>query len=152
MEIWEKALGPDHPKIAYPLGGLGSALYEDGKYVEARPYFERALAIWEKGLGPEHPHLIFPLLYLGKCLVGLDDRAAAIAVLERGLAIYAANPTQPNVGAEIGFNLARLLGRRDRGRALELAVRARATFREGGAEMDKLRSEADAWLQQRGVE
>ena len=41
-----------------------------GKYEEAQPYFERAVAIWEKSLGPEHPQVATGLNNLGVLLTG----------------------------------------------------------------------------------
>ena len=98
--------------------------------------------------------LIYALLYLGRCQGGLDKNAEATATLERGLAIHDANPTAPAVAAEIRFALARVLAKRkpQRKRAFELARQARATFREAGAQMDKLRTEVDAWLREQGAE
>ena len=29
--------------------------YAHGKYAEAEPLYEQALAVWEKALGPDHP-------------------------------------------------------------------------------------------------
>ena len=41
-----------------------------GKYGEAKPNFDRALAIWEKALGAEHPHVATGLINLGSLLKG----------------------------------------------------------------------------------
>ena len=42
-----------------------------GKYDEAKPNYERALAIWEKALGAEHPNLAIGLHNLGCLLKGM---------------------------------------------------------------------------------
>jgi tetratricopeptide (TPR) repeat protein len=48
-------LGPEHPDVARSLNNL-AALYDSyGKYTEAEPLYQRALAIREKALGPDHP-------------------------------------------------------------------------------------------------
>ncbi len=39
---------------SWPLS-IASLYYDQGKYAEAEPLNQRALAIWEKALGPEHP-------------------------------------------------------------------------------------------------
>jgi len=55
LMIYEKALGPEHPDVAYGLNNL-AALYDDGgKYAEVEPLYKRSLVIREKMLGPEHP-------------------------------------------------------------------------------------------------
>src|SRR5258708_2270831 len=53
--IWEQALGPDHPQVAYPLNGLANLYRKQGKREEAEPLFHRACHIWEQALGPDHP-------------------------------------------------------------------------------------------------
>jgi tetratricopeptide (TPR) repeat protein len=55
LTIREKQLGDEHSETAESLNTLAMLLREQGKYEEARPLFERALAIREKGLRPEHP-------------------------------------------------------------------------------------------------
>jgi tetratricopeptide (TPR) repeat protein len=55
LDIWEKALGPNHPDVAAALNNLAGLYRAQGAYERARPLFERALAVWEKALGPEHP-------------------------------------------------------------------------------------------------
>jgi tetratricopeptide (TPR) repeat protein len=41
--------------MAYPLNGLAVLYYEQGKYAEAEPLYQRALHIREQALGPDHP-------------------------------------------------------------------------------------------------
>lgn len=74
MAIAEKVLGPEHPSTAASLNNLagppspdhpGAALglnkllgqiyARQGKYAQAEPLYQRALAIYEKTLGPQHP-------------------------------------------------------------------------------------------------
>ena len=55
LAIWEKALGPEHPRVAASLNNLALLYDAQGKYAEAEPLYKRSLAIWEKALGPEHP-------------------------------------------------------------------------------------------------
>ena len=55
MAICEKALGPDHHNTATTLNNLAELYKSQGKYDEAEPLYERALAICEKALGPDHP-------------------------------------------------------------------------------------------------
>jgi tetratricopeptide (TPR) repeat protein len=43
-----------HPGVATSLNNLAGLHDAQGRYDEARPLYERALAIREKALGPEH--------------------------------------------------------------------------------------------------
>jgi tetratricopeptide (TPR) repeat protein len=45
-----------HPDTARSLNNLALLYYQQGKYTEAEPLYERALAISEHILGSEHPH------------------------------------------------------------------------------------------------
>jgi tetratricopeptide (TPR) repeat protein len=55
LAIREKALGPDHPDVAFALINLGALYYNKGRYANAEPVFKRSLEIREKALGPDHP-------------------------------------------------------------------------------------------------
>src|SRR5690242_21521574 len=59
--IWEQALGPEHPEVAFPLHNLANLYLEQGKYEQAEPLFLHALQIREQTLGPEHPKVADPL-------------------------------------------------------------------------------------------
>ncbi len=48
-------LGPDHPDTVQSLNNLAFLYDSQGKYEQAEPLYQRALAIREKRLGPEHP-------------------------------------------------------------------------------------------------
>jgi tetratricopeptide (TPR) repeat protein len=47
--------GPEHPYVANSLNNMASDYYALGRYAEAQPLYQRALAIQEKVFGPEHP-------------------------------------------------------------------------------------------------
>jgi CHAT domain-containing protein/tetratricopeptide (TPR) repeat protein len=53
LAIKEKALGPDHPDVAWVLAGLANLYDYQGRYGEAELLYKRALAIFEKALGPD---------------------------------------------------------------------------------------------------
>ncbi len=64
---WCAALGPEHPDVAISLNNLARLYTGQGRYAEAEPLIQRALAIWEKALGPDHPDVangleIYPFL------------------------------------------------------------------------------------------
>ena len=50
-----KVLRPEHPRLATALNNLASLYKRQGKYEQAEPLYQRALAIREQQLGPEHP-------------------------------------------------------------------------------------------------
>ncbi len=60
---WSAALkeaeefGPEDPRLATSLNNLALLYGARGRYAEAEPLYQRALAISEKALGPEHPHV-----------------------------------------------------------------------------------------------
>ncbi|MBF0585152.1 MAG: tetratricopeptide repeat protein [Magnetococcales bacterium] len=58
MAIFEKTLGPDHPRVATCLNHLAQHYAWVNKYSDAEQLYNRALAITEKSLGPEHPDTI----------------------------------------------------------------------------------------------
>jgi tetratricopeptide (TPR) repeat protein/transcriptional regulator with XRE-family HTH domain len=57
LRIREQILGPEHPRVADSLMGLGSFYCEHGAYGQAEGLYRRALHIREQILGPEHPQV-----------------------------------------------------------------------------------------------
>ncbi len=57
LEIYEKALGGDHPSFAKTLNYLANLYRDQGRYEEAEPLFQRSLEITEKALGGDHSEL-----------------------------------------------------------------------------------------------
>ena len=53
--VREKALGREHPNVANTSQNLAELYRAAGRYAEAEPLYQRALAIRAKALGPEHP-------------------------------------------------------------------------------------------------
>ena len=56
LEIAE-GFGPGDTRLATSLNNLAEVYRAQGRYAEAEPFYQRALAIFEKTLGPEHPHV-----------------------------------------------------------------------------------------------
>jgi len=63
-------------------------LYQQGRYSDAVPVAERALAIFEKELGPEHPDVAQSLNNLEELYVSIGDYARAALLYKRALAIF----------------------------------------------------------------
>ncbi len=84
-------------------------LYQQGKYAQAIPLAQRALAIREKALGPEHPDVATSLNGLALLYQAQGNFAAAEPLYQRALAIYekALGPDHPDVATSLN-NLAEL--------------------------------------------
>jgi len=83
--IWEQALGPEHPQVAYALCGLAKLYERQGKYVEVEPLFLQAKHIWEQTLGPEHPQMAYLYASLGHRYQDEGRYAEAEALFQRAL-------------------------------------------------------------------
>jgi len=86
-------------------------VYENwGKYGDARPLYERALAIREAQLGPEHPSTATSLNNLAVLLESMGEYGDARPLYERALAIdeKALGPEHPDTAIDLN-NLALLL-------------------------------------------
>ena len=80
-------MGLNHRYVARCLTNLAELYRAQGRYAEAEPLYQRALAIREKTLGPEHPNVAtclenyaFLLREMGRSeeAVPLESRARAI--------------------------------------------------------------------------
>ncbi len=113
IELYERALGTTHPKVAAAQHNLGLLLMRRGHDEDARARIELAVSLWERGLGPEHPKVALGLNTLGLLLnaEGRDDEAEE--TLERALAIRekTLGPAHPLVASPLtnlgGMALAR---------------------------------------------
>jgi len=61
LAIQEKALGPDHPNVAFDLNNLAGIYRDQGHYAEAEPLYTRSLSIRETALGRNHPEVAVTL-------------------------------------------------------------------------------------------
>ncbi|MGH2508657.1 MAG: tetratricopeptide repeat protein, partial [Ktedonobacteraceae bacterium] len=59
--IRDRQLGPEHPDTAQSLNNLAELYYQQGKYEQAEPMYQRALRIWEQQLGAEHLETAYAL-------------------------------------------------------------------------------------------
>jgi hypothetical protein len=51
----EKMLGPNHLYLARIFGNLGVVYFNQGKYVQARQFYEQSMQIVEIALGSDNP-------------------------------------------------------------------------------------------------
>jgi tetratricopeptide (TPR) repeat protein len=87
ITLSENLFGPEHPRIASGLYGLGGLLWKQNELNQARALLERALAIREAVLGSDHPDTAKSLDTLGGLLRLQDEPEKARVLLARGLAI-----------------------------------------------------------------
>jgi tetratricopeptide (TPR) repeat protein len=80
----EKSYGAEHPEVAIGLGNLAALYRDQGRYEQAEPPYQRALAIREKVLGAEHPDVATSLSNLAELLHAPNRRSE---VMRRALAI-----------------------------------------------------------------
>jgi CHAT domain-containing protein/tetratricopeptide (TPR) repeat protein len=88
LEVRERALGPEHPDVAWTLLNLANVHYDLGDFAESAALNRRALAIREKHFGPDHVHVAVSLMNLGNAVERGGDPAAAVPLHERALAIF----------------------------------------------------------------
>ena len=74
-------LGPQHPDVAVSLSNLALLYHAQGRYAEAEPLHQRALAICEAVLGPLHP-TVATLLGNYATLLRVTDRSEEAEKLE----------------------------------------------------------------------
>ena len=130
LVIRERALGPEHPKVAGSLNNLGVVAIAEGEYERARTYHQRALEIWTNAHGGEHPQTSYSLNHLGRVALEQGRYVDARELYERALAIRerALGPAHTLV-ADTLANLGSLAEREgDPTRALEFHTRAVAIY------------------------
>lgn len=87
LEIYENAMGSEHPQTATALNNLAELYRIQRRHKEAEQLCQRALAIREKVLGQEHPHTAQSLNNLALLLSDQEMDADAEALLRRALRI-----------------------------------------------------------------
>ena len=120
--------GEQDPRFAASLNNLAELYRAQGKYAQAEPLYQRALAIWEKALGPEHPNVAAGLSNLAGLYDAQGKYAQAEPLYQRALAIRekALGPEHPNV-ATVLENYAALLHKLNRdAEADKMEARAQA--------------------------
>ncbi len=103
-------------------------LYQQGRYAEAEPLYQRSLAIREKALGPEHSDVAQSLNNLAALYDAQGRYADAEPLHKRALAIWeeALGPDHPDVATSLE-NYAALLRKMSRDdEAVKLGARAKA--------------------------
>ena len=147
LALLEAVLGKEHPDVGMCTFQMARAKLGQGHAADALALDEKALAIVDRGTGAESLNTATVLGGVGDALLALGQPTRATAPLERALSLRQARPGDPRDVADVRFSLARALwgSPADRGRALELARDAHATYARAPhfkARLDAL----DAWL------
>jgi serine/threonine-protein kinase len=131
--------------VAGALGEMGSVLNRQGKFREALPLLEKALALQESTYGKEHPITSGSLLGIGIARIGLGQPARAVEALERAARLA---PLQRWMRGSIRLALAQGLDalQRDRARVRVLFEQARADLAPVPQLNAKALGQIDRWL------
>jgi tetratricopeptide (TPR) repeat protein/CHAT domain-containing protein len=99
----EKALGPDHTRVAEVLGSLALLYERQGRNAEAEQLYKRSLTIAEKAHGPDHLGVGALLNNLATVYRQQGRYAEAELLLQRSVAIAekALGPDHPDVGTAL---------------------------------------------------
>ena len=118
LKIYEKALGPDHPRVAISMNDLAVLYRAQGRYAEAEPLYRRSLEILKKTLGPDHPHVATALSNLAFLYQAQGKYSESELFCKSALKIreQALGPDHPDVALSLN-NLAVLY--KDQGRYVE---------------------------------
>jgi eukaryotic-like serine/threonine-protein kinase len=127
------------------LDARGEILLELGRYQEAELTDDRVLKDWETS-DAWNWRIAYPLTTLGNIRVATGDSTSAVSYFERALRIRKSMDSDPTLGAETRFGLARALWESggDRARALSLARSAREAY--APSNRPRQLAEVDAWL------
>jgi len=87
LELKEKVLGADDPRVAETMGRLATSYSSMRKYSEAKANYTRALSIMEKSYYADHPSIGIILEQYGDCLAQEGDYNAAEPLLARALTL-----------------------------------------------------------------
>jgi tetratricopeptide (TPR) repeat protein len=94
-------LGNEHPDVASSLNNLALLYYNQGRYGEAEPLFQDALAMYQRLLGQAHPDVAASLLNLGALRHNQGRYSEAQTLLLQARPIYLSQlgPDHPNTQA-----------------------------------------------------
>jgi eukaryotic-like serine/threonine-protein kinase len=88
LAIAERAYGPEHLHTAMALNAMGSFLYREQRFDEAKAYLVRGLRALETALGPSHPTVAAFATNLGLLARKQGDLSLALAHFERAIDLF----------------------------------------------------------------
>ncbi len=138
LAMQEKVLGPDHHHVAMSHNNLALLLFTRGDAAGAEAEYRRALALLESALGTDHPDVATCRTRLAEALLARDAFAEARELAEASWRQQENAEMSGALRADTAFVLARTYWARDdegdRRRAIEMAERALADYREAGGD------------------
>lgn len=122
-----ETFGPHDPRLATALTDLALFYYQHGKYTDAEPLHQRALAIREKVREPTHPEVIASLQNLAALYYAQGRYAGTERLIKRLLSILerAHGPNHPSVADTLQDYSELLQARGEHKRAALTAARAK---------------------------
>jgi tetratricopeptide (TPR) repeat protein len=101
LNINEKILPPNDPRLATAYNNIGMVYRKIGEYSKALSLFERSLEIMEIALPPDHPVLATFYNNIGMVYDNMDEYSKALSSYERSLEIRkkALPPSHPDLAA-----------------------------------------------------
>ncbi len=148
LEIYDRAVEGDHPDRARVRNRLGHIASVQGRHEEAEALLRASLKEREATLPPEHPDIGRTLLTLGESLERQGRTEDAVPEVERAYALISKAKVSPDVTAQSGFLLGRLLWEagEDRGRAVALVEDAASSLEGAPGDAPTQRDEMQRWL------
>jgi serine/threonine protein kinase len=148
LELFERFHEEPHEHLVNAHTLLGTIERARGDLDASLAHLERAVALLDQVFDKRHAQRVNPLMELGHTLSARGEYRRAVEVLENVEALLASPEVPPQWAGEGRFALARALesAGRDRSRARDQAVRARAAYRTLGAPFATQVAEIDAWL------
>ncbi len=131
LAIWERSLGPEHPRLVALLNNIvAAASLDPASHALATESAYRAVTLAERALGPEHPETLATLSSLGQTLILQKQPGPAEPVLRRVLAAHerTLGPDHPEVLGDCYDLTVALLGQHRVTEALELGERLYTTW------------------------
>ena len=150
LAVRTATLGADHQRTLTSMTDVGRALGLLHRCGEARPLLDAAAAGMEKGVGVDHPDYARNLADLARCDLQQGRAAQAVTRLQRALAIDERAGEAVVVRGSIRWLLARGLWAAGRHRDAVSAARQAEQELGAGADGERDRADARAWLDAHG--
>lgn len=88
VDLWSKALGPNHPFVARGLDGLADVAAAQGRFDLSRGLYQQVLAMRRETLGPVHPQVAWTLTSLAAVTWKAGEPARALRFADEAAAVF----------------------------------------------------------------
>ncbi|MCB9751732.1 MAG: serine/threonine protein kinase [Myxococcales bacterium] len=154
LELRERTLDPDDPRVAYPLLSIARVDLAESAYDDAHARLSRALELRERGLGANNFRVAAPLCLLAQVHQARGELARARAALERALPLLEPVDGERQQLGECRFTMARQLAA-ERAPPAEVEATAQsalAAYADASENTEEARAEVARWLAARAGE